>query len=189
MNKQQLAAAIAAAEAELARLQAIVPEPEAPLMVLSAERVARGDRYYVFDTRGAVSWLIDTSIAFDASAYSNASYFHSKEQAEAYARAFRTLRLIRHQPGIVANNTTKLPYVHYIRVDGAVEIMQIAGCVSTACMFPCFESREAARAAINAVGEEELVFCANFLAGNITISDYAATQQSTLQIKQSGGQK
>jgi len=48
MNKKQLAEAIAKAEAELARLKAITPEPEVPLMVLNADRNASlGKAYYL----------------------------------------------------------------------------------------------------------------------------------------------
>jgi hypothetical protein len=43
------------------------------------------------------------------------------------------------------------------------------------------ERADAAQAAINAVGAEELVFTANFLAGNITLEDCAAGLQHAVQ--------
>jgi hypothetical protein len=39
----------------------------------------------------------------------------------------------------------------------------------------------AVAAAIDAAGAEELVFTANFLAGNITLDDYAASTQPAAQ--------
>ncbi len=178
MNKQEHSAALAAAAAELARLQAIVPEPEEPLMVLSAERVPRGTPYYIALFTGETVAVDDIKDPSDNLAYAGAAYYSSKAQAEAYARAFSTLRLIRRQPGIVANCSNALPYVYIVTVDGVVAVRRITGCYSSTCMFPCFVTSDAARAAIEAVGAEELVFTANFLAGNITLDNYAAGVQT-----------
>lgn len=43
------------------------------------------------------------------------------------------------------------------------------------------ERADAAQAAINAVGAEELVFTANFLAGNITLADLQHSLQHAAQ--------
>lgn len=168
MNRKQYLAAVAAAEAELARLQAIVPEPDVPLMVLSAERMPHGSKYNIILFSGEVRSTIDVDGDTDKLTYANAAYYSSKAQAEAYARAFRTLRMIRRQPGIVANCSTALLYTYIVTIDGAVAVHQITGCHSSSCMFPCFNSRDAAHLASDAVGVEELVFTANFLAGNIS---------------------
>ena len=182
MNKKEHSAALAAAEAELARLQAIVPEPDAPLMVLSAERAPFGGRYYTVTTRYRAIPTSDLYVDCDTSAYANAVYYSSEAQAEAYTRAFRTLRLIRRQPGIAAAPSGERIWLYYISVDaGRVAVYKVHGTAESACMFPCFASRDAARAAIDAVGAEELSFCANFLAGNITMSEYIAEAQSAAQ--------
>lgn len=182
MNKKEHSAAVAAAEAELARLQAIVPEPDAPLMVLSAERAPRGSEYYAILFSGVVQEIVDDNKAVDILAHEAAAYYSSEAQAEAYARAFRTLRLIRRQPGIATAPSGERSWLYYISVDaGRVAVYKVRGTAESACMFPCFASRDAARAAIAAVGAEELVFTANFLAGNITLSEYAASTQPAAQ--------
>lgn len=184
MNIKEHSAALAAAKAELARLQAIVPEPEpdAPLMVLNTERVPRGSEYYAILFSGVVREIVDDNNAVDMLAHEAAAYYSSEAQAEAYARAFHTLRLIRRQPGIAAEPSEESGWLYYISVDaGRVAVYKVHGTAESACMFPCFCTLEAARAAITAVGEEELRFCANFLAGNITMSDYTASTQPAAQ--------
>lgn len=186
MNKKEHSAALAAAEAELARLQAIVPEPEpepdVPLMVLSAERVPHSTSYFVILFTGEVGEVRDTASISDNLAYARAACYSSKAQAKAYARAFRTLSLIRRQPGIAAAPSGERIWLYYISVDaGRVAVYKVHGTAESECMFPRFCTLEAARAAITAVGEEELRFCANFLAGNITLEDYTASTQPTAQ--------
>lgn len=188
MNKKEHSAALAAAEAELARLQAIVPEPEpepepdVPLMVLSAERVLHSTSYFVILFTGEVGEVRDTASISDNLAYARAACYSSKAQAKAYARAFRTLSLIRRQPGIAAAPSGERIWLYYISVDaGRVAVYKVHGTAESECMFPRFCTLEAARAAITAVGEEELRFCANFLAGNITMSEYIAEAQSAAQ--------
>src|SRR5574343_823679 len=137
MIKKEHSAALAAAEAELARLQAIVPEPEpepepdVPLMVLSAERAPHGTSYFVILFTGEVGEVRDTASISDNLAYARAACYSSKAQAKAYVRAFRTLSLIRRQPGIVASCSAELPYTYMVAVDGAVAILRITGCYSS----------------------------------------------------------
>lgn len=145
MNKKQLAEAITKAEAELARLQAIVPDPEEPLMVLSAERVPHSSRYHIIIFSGVVSDTVEVDTNADRLAYANGAYYSSKEQAEAYARAFRTMRLIRRQPGVVPGNTQSTKYRTVLDFEGNLYIKEICGKVFPSfCVFPCFESLKAA---------------------------------------------
>ena len=166
MKKHELDAAIAAAEAELARLRAVKPEPEPELhpMTLPLERAKHGGLYVYTACLTAVK-SADIDCPPDRQLWNTANYYASTEQAARYADAFEVMRLMRRQPGIVDPSKANgfMICVNDIHV-------RARPCSSTTDgkevhMFPCFESRKSAEAAVAAVGADRLVRAANWLAG------------------------
>lgn len=164
MKKHELEAAIKAAQAELERLQAIEPEPDPHPMTLPLERVRRGVRYGQIATLGDAQQLTEFRDPMDAALWKVGNYYATREQAEAYADAFEVLRLIRRQPGIVDPSSGKEVHRPTAR-DNLIIVDWYRRPCATSCMFPCFESHDAAQAAVDAVGAERLIKTAKWLAG------------------------
>lgn len=164
MKKHELEAAIAAAQAELERLQAIEPEELHP-MTLPLGRMCIGKRYWQIISEGNARSLKEGCDILDSSLWNTGNYYDSEEQAAAYADAFEVMRLIRRQPGIVDPSSSGNVYRPKISSNGMIFIDCLAVHYLSFCMFPCFKSQQAAHAAIDAVGAERLVRCANWLAG------------------------
>lgn len=148
MNAKEHAEKLAAARAELARLEAIVPEKERPGMVLPDQSDGTKYRWYFGD---------------------NLILMHDPEQREAYEDAFATMLLMRAQNGVVkAQDRTSPVGFRFYRPTintGEVKIENYRLFVESACMFPCFATEADARAAIAAVGEDRIIRCAKWLAG------------------------
>lgn len=165
MKKHELEAAIAAAQAELERLQAMQSEPELHPMTLPLERVQWGGKYW--KTAGDDKTLERPEFrdALDDIMWKTANYYASKEQATAYADAFEVLRLIRRQPGIVDPTGDSSVYRPTVTDDRKVAVFLSQHVFPGFCMFPCFRSEQAAQAAIDAVGAERMIKAAKWLAG------------------------
>lgn len=161
MKKHELDAAITAAEEELARLRAMTPEPELHPMTLPLERCSS---YGHIASTGEVQMIEDTAKIWDNAAWTTANYYASTEQAARYADAFEVMRLMRRKPGIVGANAVGSKYRPTVEA-GELRIQRLTYVAASYCMFPCFESQQAASAAVAAVGADRLVRCANWLAG------------------------
>lgn len=172
MKKSEHAAALKAAQEELARLQAITPEDDVPLMVLPARKHAANFANYFWlcgDMRAVHAH--DTGGEPDSRLWNCGNYMESAAQTEGYGIAFSTMLLMRRQPGIVANlDTPNAPEWRYmVLVNGAeVQVRQVAGAHHSAYMFPSFASRKEAEAAIKAVGEKAIAHTARFLSGAVS---------------------
>lgn len=170
MNKQELAAAIEAArknlelaQQELARLEAIKPDCM-PLMVIETTRKYLS-RYFFVDENLESATSTENNDQADNTIFKSGNYFHTKEQAAAYARAFRTMLLIRRQPGIVGYGKDETAWnIDITELNIYVRQLQWSSFPSIY-MLPCFKTEDAARAAIEAVGADNLIFTARFLAG------------------------
>jgi len=145
MNAKEHAAKLAAARAELARIESIVPDKERPGMILPYSNAGvRG--WWNFSTTGVRLGM------------------NSGEQIAAYEYAFATMLLMRAQKGIV--NPAESSH-WYLSVSHVVDVYCCGPCGSclNSCMFPCFATESDARAAIAAVGEDRIIRCAKWLAG------------------------
>jgi len=148
MNAKEHAEKLAAARAELARIEAIVPEKEKPGMVLPEQK-----------GMFARTWLFkELTVGFGCG-----------HQADSYQDAFLTMLLMRAQKGIVNAQDSSAPvgirFYRPIVNTGEVKIESYRLFIESACMFPCFASEADARAAIAAVGEDRIIRCAKWLAG------------------------
>lgn len=142
MNAKEHAEKLAAARAELARLEAIVPEKERPGMVLPDQSEPH-----------LYGWCLHKDVI----------KMESQEQCHEYTHAFETMMLMRAQKGIEINDGSRL-FAVYVNVAGGVFVMRDSVLASN-CMFPCFDTEADARAAIAAVGEDSIIRCAKWLAG------------------------
>jgi len=165
MKKHELEAAIAAAEAKFAELRAMKQEPELHPMTLPLERASRGTEYTFLDSVRNALVILEAGFGSDAARWATANYYASEEQAERYADAFEVMRLMRRQPGIVAADAEGSKHRPCVTMRGDVFIESIGAPFRSSCMFPCFESQQAAEAAVAAVGADRLVRAANWLAG------------------------
>lgn len=172
MKKSEHAAALKAAQEELARLQAITPEDDVPLMVLPAcKHAANFANYFWLCGDMQAIPAHDTGGEPDSRLWNCGNYMESAEQAEGYGIAFSTMMLMRRQPGVVANLkiASTADWRYLITVDGSeVRVGQVSGTYHSHCMFPQFASHKEAQAAIKAVGEKAIVHTARFLSGAIT---------------------
>ena len=170
MNKQELAAAIEVArknaelaQQELARLEAIKLDCM-PLMVIETTRKYLSCYFFVDENLESATSTENNDQA-DNTIFKSGNYFHTKEQAAAYARAIRTMLLIRRQPGIVGYENAGFRW-HVDVLRDEVSIRPLAWALHMSLyMFPGFESEDAAHAAVEAVGADNIVFTARFLAG------------------------
>lgn len=172
MKKSEHAAALKAAQEELARLQTITPEDDVPLMVLPAHRhTTNSFAYFWLSGEMQAVRAHDTDGRIDSRLWNCGNYMESAAQTEGYGIAFSTMLLMRRQPGVVANlkiaGTADWRYL--ITVDGSeVRVGQVSGTYHSHCMFPQFASYKAAEAAIKAVGEKAIVHTARFLSGAVS---------------------
>ena len=143
MNAKEHAEKLAAARAELARLEAIVPEKERPGMVLpeQSEPIAFG-----WHLRDEIVRMVD------------------KYQHEAYADAFLTMLLMRAQKGIVNPADNCNWFIHVGDSVLAVWCSAESDYLESF-MFPAYQTEADACAAIAAVGEDRIIRCAKWLAG------------------------
>lgn len=92
----------------------------------------------------------------------NMQAFETVEQARAYAEAFNTLLDLRRQPGSEAAEDEKRQWL--IRGDGDVEwFAMLVAKIENTC--PCFDSKESAEAARDAVGLDRVLKMYNTLHG------------------------
>lgn len=144
MNAKEHAEKLAAARAELARLEAIVPEREMPGMVLPGRSES-----------GNYQWYVGDDLVF----------LYESEQREHYEDAFYTMLLMRAQKGIM----NPIDQDHWFLSVDCCSVTTHGDCAGdndlNCCMFPCFATEADARAAIAAVGEYRIIRCAKWLAG------------------------
>lgn len=165
MNTKELQAAITAAQEELAKLQAMTPDPE-PLhpVTIPMERAVVGGYFRVIGD-GSVYATTDCGHELDDKSWRTANYYSTLEQATAYAAAFEVLRLMRRQPGIVDPEEQEHFFIGVSRYKVSTHSSVSTGSYLEIHMFPAYESHDAARAAVAAVGEARIIKAAKWLAG------------------------
>ena len=164
MKKSEHAACLAAAQAELDRLRAIVPEPDELATVLPG-RQPQYERTWYINSAMQSGHTTDYYDPTDNSLYLCGNYFSSHEQATRYAEALSTLLLMRRQPGQVDPSRERHEVVavcgEYVAITGVL-IPYNTGLQRF--MFPAFTPGYA-QAAVDAIGAERIVRTAKWLAG------------------------
>lgn len=164
MDKSKALERLNALESEAKELRKIIEAPEAASSLLTKPVPLSSQAYYWSLTHdaydGTVSFQTSSRKAVVATEYSGGNIFQSQELTEAYAEAFDTMLLLRHQPGTVTATWNLTQWViqpsddHMLtlEVDDWIGLASKSGFIS-----PCFATESDALRAIKTVGEERIL--------------------------------
>lgn len=160
MDKSKTLERLNALESEAKELRKIIEAPEQPPSLLTKPEPGIQDITYRVSATGygRLRSYTGAIVASNDGPYNHGNNFQSEELADAYAEAFDTLLLLRHQPGTVAPT-------------GAIQWLISVNFYLTTCstlmednkfkkltrITPCFASEEHAKQAIETVGEERIL--------------------------------
>lgn len=166
MDKSKALERLAALESEAAKLREIIeaPAPAPAPSLLTKPKPGSEDDYWIVEgvATEPLGWRQCCAQTHDPESYTQGNIIQSEDLAAAYAEAFDTFLLLRHQPGTVSAGDVCFKYVihivdavargYYLSVDNVASSWLRTNQIS-----PCFDSKESARAAIAAVGEDRIL--------------------------------
>lgn len=179
MNKQEavektrrVEELIASAQAQLVKLKDIIDAPDPLPSLLTKPLPGSGKGYWQIKggTYGELVAYRLVAHTADCRWYEHGSIFQTETLAREYSRAINIMLLLRHQPGSVPStddaqcqievkrdgSTGEFILEYPVRIDKATKMNKFS---------PCFVTEQAARDAVQAVGEERLLHMFKTLSG------------------------
>lgn len=163
MDKDKALERLNILETEAKEFHKIIEAPDPAPSLLTKPVPGSGDQYWIVTEGGSYCQLSNAernAFATHADYYTHGNLFQSEELAKAYAEAFDTMLLLRHQPGTVAPKISGSQWIIKTSNEQMISLFVDGWCrwpTKSQSISPCFVTKKDAQRAIETVGEERII--------------------------------